>query len=89
MVAFSILQSILTNGKENPTLLFNSDSADAAKLLQNAQNYFNLYKDSMYVVYSVLRLLDVMIGNEPFLDFNTEEKQASIKDICKSLKTVV
>ena len=87
MVAFSILQNILQC--ENPTLLFNSDSADAAKLLQNNQNYFNRYKDSMYVVYSVLRLLDVMIGNEPFLDFNTEEKQASIKDICKSLKTVV
>ena len=74
MMAHYSLQIILNNNKDNNghpipilTIPF-ADSHEAAKLISEQKAGFNLFEnnDEYYVVLSIVRMLDVMVGNEPF-----------------------
>ena len=66
-----------------------ADVKEAANLIKQNKAKFNVYEnnDEHYVVLSIVRMLDVMVGNEPFLDFKSNKHQA-IKIIEDHLETV-
>ena len=66
-----------------------SNSSDAARLLTEYKAGLNLFEknDEYYVVLSIVRMLDVMVGNEPFIDFK-EQKHKDIAAIEKHLEDV-
>ena len=55
-----------------------ADVNEAAELIKNNKAKFYVYEnnDEHYVVLSIVRMLDVMVGNEPFLDFKSNKHQA-------------
>merc|ERR1711874_583302 len=72
MMAHYSLQIILrTNNKKEVYVCPFADSHEAAKLIQEHKAGFAVFEnnDEYYVVLSIVRMLDVMVGNEPFLDF--------------------
>ena len=66
-----------------------ADVNEAAELIKNNKAKFHVYEnnDEHYVVLSIVRMLDVMVGNEPFLDFKSSKNDA-IKVIEDHLETV-
>ena len=69
MLACFNLQVIL--GLEPPKIIAFADVQDAANLIKHNKAKLALYEDAneYYVLLSIIRMLDVMVGNEPFLDF--------------------
>jgi len=88
MMAHQSLQIILkTNNDKSVTSIPHADSSDAARLLTEYKAGLNLFEknDEYYVVLSIVRMLDVMVGNEPFIDFK-EQKHKDIAAIEKHLE---
>ena len=75
MLAFFNLQVIL--GLDPPITIALADVQNAANLVQTNKAKLALYEDAneYYVLLSIIRMLDVMVGNEPFLDFKPKKHQ--------------
>ena len=73
MLAYFNLQVIL--GLDQPKMIAFADVQDAASLVKNNKAKLALYEDAneYYVLLSIIRMLDVMVGNEPFLDFKPKK----------------
>jgi len=69
MLACFNLQVIL--GLEPPKIIAFADVQDAASLIKLNKAKLAIYEDAneYYVLLSIIRMLDVMVGNEPFIDF--------------------
>ena len=87
MLACFNLQVIL--GLDPPTIIAFADVQDAATLIKNNKAKLALYEDAneYYVLLSIIRMLDVMVGNEPFLDFK-QKKHENIQIIEDYLEKV-
>ena len=87
MLAFFNLQVIL--GLDPPTTIALADVHDAAELIQKNKAKLALYEDAneYYVLLSIIRMLDVMVGNEPFIDFK-QNKHKNIQIIEDYLEKV-
>ena len=73
MLAYFNLQVIL--GLDPPITIALADVQDAARLITLNKTKLALYEDAneYYVLLSIIRMLDVMVGNEPFLDFKQKK----------------
>ena len=69
-------------------LLFNANVVDAWKVVDEYTHYMNLLKSEYYVMMSVLRILDVIVGNEPFVDYK-KNKYEYIQKMEEFLEKVV
>ena len=87
MLAFFNLQVIL--GLDPPITIALADVQNAANLVQTNKAKLALYEDAneYYVLLSIIRMLDVMVGNEPFLDFK-QKKHENIQIIEDYLEKV-
>ena len=87
MLAYFNLQVIL--GLDQPKMIAFADVQDAASLVKNNKAKLALYEDAneYYVLLSIIRMLDVMVGNEPFLDFK-QKKHENIQIIEDYLEKV-
>ena len=87
MLAYFNLQVIL--GLDPPITIALADVQDAARLITLNKAKLALYEDAneYYVLLSIIRMLDVMVGNEPFLDFK-QKKHKSIQIIEDYLEKV-
>ena len=87
MLAYFNLQVIL--GLDPPITIALADVQNAANLVQTNKAKLALYEDAneYYVLLSIIRMLDVMVGNEPFLDFK-QKKHKSIQIIEDYLEKV-
>ena len=81
--------NIFFSGFESPKVIALADVSDAAMLIQKNRNKFAIYEEGneYYVILSIIRMLDIMVGNEPFLDFKPN-KHASIQTIEDYLENV-
>ena len=67
-LAFFHLQSLL--GVCVLQIVPHASASEAWSLLQTQGTIFKLCESEYYVMSSLIRLIDAMVGNEPFLDFN-------------------
>ena len=51
-------------------------------------NKFKLYNQEYYAMMSMIRLLDAIVGNEPFMDFKEKTYDEAIKHIKDHLERV-
>ena len=72
MLAFMYLQTIL--GIEKKKNMQMADVQEASELIKNHKNMLGILEEEYYVMMSVIRMIDVMVGNEPFLDFSAKKE---------------
>lgn len=87
MIAHYHLQTFL--GVKEKETLHDANAEDAFNVLDKHKNSFNSFADDLYVVMSILRLVDALVGNEPFIDFTEDIYSKYIAKIEQFLAKVV
>ena len=80
MMAHDALQIVIGKEDKKVTRAF-ANVEEAAEIVQNNKQVLQHYHKEYYVMWSVVRLLDVMVGNEPFLDFTNDRFEKYVKVI--------
>jgi hypothetical protein len=84
MTSYMFLQHIISSQFE---IVILADAKDAWNLVNLNKNRVELFHDEYYVMLNIVRLLDSMVGNEPFIDFTTY-KYESIQLLASYLENV-
>jgi len=66
---------------EKTSIIPHVGAKEAWGLLRKNMNKFKLYNQEYYAMMSMIRLLDAIVGNEPFMDFKEKTYDEAIKHI--------
>ena len=89
MLAHYHFQEFLGKGiGSNTSIIPYVGAIEAWQLLKHNMNVFKLYNSEYYAMMSVIRLLDAIVGNEPFMDFKEKIYDEAIKHIKDHLESV-
>ena len=67
----------------------NAGAEKVYELLVEKRPMFMAYKKEYYAMMSIIMLIDVMVGNEPFVDFKRKKYEDYISSIKKDLEMVI
>ena len=73
---------------EKTSIIPHVGAKEAWGLLRKNMNKFKLYNQEYYAMMSMIRLLDAIVGNEPFMDFKEKTYDEAIKHIKDHLERV-
>ena len=78
----------ITMADDKTSIIPHVGAKEAWELLRCNMNIFKLYNEEYYAMMSMIRLLDAIVGNEPFMDFKEKIYNEAIKHIKDHLERV-